>query len=149
MKENNWDRLVDESGRDLQQPDVLVISNLARYHVHKMKEDWSFTYQNFNKWDFIQFQTNDTDTLSAGPSSTAPAPASSGGTRTASNSKRDLNLDECIFLNEREPATKKKMDDWIDAFNIIAAAHSVEKHIGPASKRPPEPPTTEIVVHAK
>ena len=150
MKENNWDRLVDGSGGDLQQPDVLVISDLSRYHVHKMREDRSFTYQDFNEWDFIQFQTNDTGTPGAGPSSTAPAPAPVSGIRTASNSKRDLKpLDECIFPNEREPITKKKMDDWIDAFSIVAAAHSVEKHIGPASKRPPEPPTTEIVAHAK
>ena len=66
MKKNNWDRLVDESGGNLQQPDVLVISDLARYHVHKRREDWSFTYQDFDEWDFIQFQTNDTGTPNAG-----------------------------------------------------------------------------------
>ena len=34
----------DESDGDLFQLDMCVISNLARYHVHKLKTDRNFTY---------------------------------------------------------------------------------------------------------
>ena len=113
MKDISWDRLVEESGGDLQQPDVLIISDLAWYHIHKMKEDRNYSYRNFDEWDFIQFQTNDAGTHSAGLSNTAPAPApapvATSMTQKSSSSKRDLkHLDECMFPNEREPITKRK-----------------------------------------
>ena len=58
-------------------------------------------------------------------------------------------LDECIFPNGRELITKKKMNDWMDAFNIVTSAHDVEKHIGLASSRPAEPPLTDVAAHAE
>ena len=55
----------------------------------------------------------------------------------SSNAKSYLtHLDDCIFPNEHAPINKKKIDEWIDDFSIVAESHVIEYQISPSGSIP-------------
>ena len=57
-------------------------------------------------------------------------------THPPSNENRDLkHLYDCILPNEYEPITKRRINDWLGDFSVVAATHGIEEHIAPGDIR--------------
>ena len=137
-----WDKMVEDSNDALNEIDVGMLQNLGSYHMYRVKaSQGDYDYADFDEMMLIDYLAIKDDLGNVTVTRGGKAATSSTSPTKAIKSwaaKRDLkHLDKCLFPNQREVFTRKRMNDWIDAFSIVAAAHGVEKYLAPAGERPP------------
>ena len=142
--EGAWEKMIEDSSGAVNDIDVGMLQNLGSFHMYMVRaSQGDYDYNDFDEMKLIDYLAIKDQignvTMTRGGNVTTN---STGPTNSKKNwgAKRDLrHLDECLFPNERDVLTKKKMTDWIDALLIVAAAHGVEKYMAPVAKRPTEP----------
>ena len=114
--------------------------------VHALVARYTNThYEKFDEYEFINFVSDGNHPGGGSDAMNVSSRKSnwyirSEVTNLSINTKRYLkHLYDCIFSNECDPITNKKMNYWLEAFLIVDAAHGIEDYILPNTNIPKEP----------